>query len=71
VVGLVLVDAAHPDMGVRLVAGLPPAAQGEPESIKAWRQYLTWTADSDGREPGNQEGWNTGPATSRSGPPNH
>lgn len=56
VVGLVLVDAAHPDMGVRLVAGLPPAAKGEPESIKAWRQYLTWTADSDGRERGNQEG---------------
>ncbi len=56
VVGLVLVDAAHPDMGVRLVAGLPPAAQGEPEGIKAWRQYLTWTANSDGREPGNQEG---------------
>ncbi len=56
VVGVLLVDSAHPDMGIRLMAGLPVESTDEPESIKAWRQYLTWISNSNGLEPNNQEG---------------
>lgn len=56
VVGLVLVDSAHPEMGVHLLAALPPEAAGEPESLQAWREYGTWLATSDGRGPRDVEG---------------
>jgi hypothetical protein len=45
-----------PDMGVRLLAALPPETAGEPESLKAWRQYGTWLSTSDGRAPNDVEG---------------
>ena len=48
-VGVVLVDSAHPDMGARLLAVLPPGTAGEDKSIKAWREYATWMLTSDGR----------------------
>jgi pimeloyl-ACP methyl ester carboxylesterase len=56
VVGMVLVDSAHPDMGARLLAALPPETAGEPQSLKAWRQYATWMSTSDGRRPNDIEG---------------
>lgn len=56
VAGLVLVDSAHPDMGPRLLAGLPTESADEPENIKAWRLYLTWMSDSNGREQNDLEG---------------
>lgn len=48
VVGLVLVDSAHPDMGSRLLAGLPPKSIFEPKAIREWRIWLTWMDDSHG-----------------------
>jgi pimeloyl-ACP methyl ester carboxylesterase len=48
VAGMVLVDAAHPDMGPRLLAGLPPESADEPASIAAWRRYFTYLAESEG-----------------------
>jgi pimeloyl-ACP methyl ester carboxylesterase len=51
VAGLVLVDAAHPDMGPRLLVGLPPESPGEPESLGAWRQWFTWMSDSSAPAP--------------------
>lgn len=56
VVGLVLVDSAHPEMGARLLAALPPEAAGEPKGLQAWREYGTWLATSDGRGPMDVEG---------------
>jgi ABC-2 type transport system ATP-binding protein len=56
VAGLVLVDSAHPDMGDRLQAALPPESAGEPESFKAWRQYSSFLSASNGREMDNPEG---------------
>lgn len=46
VVGLVLVDSAHPDMGVRLLASLPPRSMFEPKIIRFLRQWFTWMSDS-------------------------
>lgn len=56
VVGLVLVDSAHPDMGERLLANLPPQAAGESKTLKAWRHYGTWISSSDGRAKADVEG---------------
>lgn len=56
VVGLVLVDSAHPDMGDQLLANLPSKSWGESKSLKAWRQYGSWLSASNGREPNNPEG---------------
>ena len=56
VVGLVLVDSAHPEMGARLLAALPPQAAGEPKGLQAWREYGTWLATSDGRGTRDVEG---------------
>jgi pimeloyl-ACP methyl ester carboxylesterase len=55
-VGLVLVDSAHPDMGDRLLATLPSESDGEPESLKAWRQYGAWLSASNGRGQNDDEG---------------
>ena len=41
VAGIVLVDAAHPDMGPRFLAGLPPESADEPENVMFWRQLFT------------------------------
>jgi pimeloyl-ACP methyl ester carboxylesterase len=56
VVGLVLVDSAHPDMGDRLLAALPPVTAGESKALKSWRQYGTWMSTSNGRMPNDVEG---------------
>ena len=57
--GIVLVDAAHPDMGSRLMAGLPTASAGEPEAVAFWRLLFTWISDSSGSSYPNPEGWDT------------
>jgi pimeloyl-ACP methyl ester carboxylesterase len=59
VAGIVLVDAAHPDMGPRLLAGLPPESMDEPENVMTWRQLFTWISDSKGSPYPNPEGWDT------------
>jgi pimeloyl-ACP methyl ester carboxylesterase len=59
VAGIVLVDAAHPDLGSRLLAGLPPEAADEPEGVMFWRRFLTWASDSNGSPYPNPEGWDT------------
>jgi pimeloyl-ACP methyl ester carboxylesterase len=56
VAGLVLVDSAHPEMGERLLANLPPQAAGETKILKAWRYYGTWLSTSDGRAKTDVEG---------------
>jgi pimeloyl-ACP methyl ester carboxylesterase len=56
VLGLVLVDSAHPDMGDRLLANLPARSPFESKSLKAWRQYGSWLSASNGLEPDNAEG---------------
>jgi hypothetical protein len=56
VLGLVLVDSAHPDMGDRLLANLPARSPFESKSLKAWRQYGSWLSASNGLEPDNPEG---------------
>jgi len=60
VAGVVLVDSAHPDMGLRLLACLPPEPAGESENIRYLRQWFTWMSDST-QEPlsGDSEGINT------------
>jgi len=58
VAGLVLVDAAHPDMGPRLLAGLPQESLFESKAIRSWRKYLTWMSDSNGQDQMNIEGVN-------------
>lgn len=50
VAGLVLVDSAHPDMGERLLALLPPETQGEDASFKSWREYGNYLSASKGKE---------------------
>ena len=55
--GLVLVDSAHPEMGARLLAGLPPGSAEEPDSIRAWRQWFTWMVDSKKSPLQDAEGW--------------
>lgn len=59
VAGIVLVDAAHPDMGPRLLAGLPPESADEPENVMIWRQLFTWISDLNGSPYPNPEGWDT------------
>jgi pimeloyl-ACP methyl ester carboxylesterase len=56
VAGLVLVDSAHPEMGPRLLAALPPESLFESKAIKTWRRFLEFQWKSDGRESGNREG---------------
>jgi pimeloyl-ACP methyl ester carboxylesterase len=46
VAGIVLVDSAHPDMGSRLLACLPPESADESETIRFLRQWFTWMSDS-------------------------
>ena len=59
VAGIVLVDAAHPDLGSRFLDGLPPESADEPESVMFWRRFLTWASDSNGSPYPNPEGWDT------------
>lgn len=59
VAGIILVDAAHPDMGPRLLAGLPPESDDEPENVMTWRQLFTWISDSNRSPYPNPEGWDT------------
>jgi pimeloyl-ACP methyl ester carboxylesterase len=59
VAGIVLVDAAHPDMGPRLLAGLPPELADEPENVMTWRQLFNWISDLKGSPYPNPEGWDT------------
>ena len=59
VAGIVLVDAAHPDMGPRLLAGLPPESADELENVITWRQLFTWISDLNGAPYPNPEGWDT------------
>ena len=59
VAGIVLVDAAHPDMGPRLLAGLPPESVDEPETVTTWRQLFTWISDLKESPYPNPEGWDT------------
>lgn len=56
VVGLVLVDSAHPDMGPRLMAGLPQKSLFESKAIRIWRKYLIYQSDATGQEKMNLEG---------------
>lgn len=51
VAGIVLVDSAHPDMGSRLLACLPPESAGESETTHYFRQWFTWMSDSSGESP--------------------
>lgn len=51
VVGMVLVDSAHPDMGLRLLACLPPELAGEPENVRYLRQWFAWMSDSSNGAP--------------------
>jgi pimeloyl-ACP methyl ester carboxylesterase len=46
VAGIVLVDSAHPDMGSRLLACLPPESADESETTRYLRQWFTWMSDS-------------------------
>ena len=46
IAGIVLVDSAHPDMGVHLLACLPTESTDEPEDIRYLRQWFTWMSDS-------------------------
>ena len=62
VVGVVLLDSAHPDMGDRLLACLPPESEGEAENVQFARQYTTWISDSSKGSPftsGEGMGWDT------------
>jgi pimeloyl-ACP methyl ester carboxylesterase len=59
VVGIVLVDSAHPDMGLRLLACLPPESAGEQANIQFLRQFITWMADSNGSSLMHPEGVDT------------
>ena len=51
VTGIVLLDSAHPDMGDRLLACLPPESAGEPENIQFLGQWFTWMSDSSNGSP--------------------
>jgi len=46
VVGIVLVDSAHPDMGDRLITCLPPESADESEKDRFLRQWFIWMSDS-------------------------
>jgi pimeloyl-ACP methyl ester carboxylesterase len=56
VVGLVLEDAAHPDMGMRLMEGLPPRSVFESQAVRTTRAYFNWMSTSNGRTPNDPEG---------------
>lgn len=56
VAGLVLVESAHPDMGPRLLAALPPESLLESRAIGTWRKFLDFQWKGAGRESYNQEG---------------
>lgn len=56
VVGLVLVESAHPDMGPRLLAALPPQSLLESKAMRTWRRYLTYVGTSEGRQSQDLEG---------------
>ena len=45
VIGMVLVDSAHPDQDARWLAALPPPAPNESESIQRARQFLAGRSD--------------------------
>lgn len=59
VAGIVLVDAAHPDLGSRLLAGLPSDSSDEPEGVLFWQRFLNWAVDSNGSPYPDPEGWDT------------
>jgi pimeloyl-ACP methyl ester carboxylesterase len=62
VVGVMLLDSAHPDMGDRLLDCLPPESEGEAENIQFLRQYTSWISDSSKGSPftsGEGMGWDT------------
>jgi pimeloyl-ACP methyl ester carboxylesterase len=59
VAGLVLVDAAHPDMGQRLLEGLPPKTLFESKALRYWRIWLSYMSDSQGSAYQDQEGLDT------------
>jgi pimeloyl-ACP methyl ester carboxylesterase len=59
VAGLVLVDAAHPDMGQRLLEGLPPKTLFESKALREWRIWLSYMSDSQGSAYQDQEGLDT------------
>jgi pimeloyl-ACP methyl ester carboxylesterase len=59
VAGLVLVDAAHPDMGQRLLEGLPPKTLFESKALQYWRIWLSYMSDSQGSAYQDQEGLDT------------
>jgi pimeloyl-ACP methyl ester carboxylesterase/membrane protease YdiL (CAAX protease family) len=56
VVGMVLVDSAHPDMGIRLMAGLPPGSASEAQDIQVTRRYFASMSNSNGRSANEPEG---------------
>lgn len=43
VVGLVLLDSAHPDQDSRFLAALPPRREGEPQALRQLRKELAAT----------------------------
>ncbi len=62
VVGVMLLDSAHLDMGDRFLACLPPEFEGEPENVQFVRQYAAWVSDSSKGSPftsGEGMGWDT------------
>jgi pimeloyl-ACP methyl ester carboxylesterase len=59
VAGIVLVDSAHPDMGLRLLACLPPESADEPANIQFLRQFFAWMSNSNGSSFMNVEGVDT------------
>jgi len=71
VAGLVLVESAHPDMGRRLLAALPPESAGEPADLVTWRRFLDYQWMATGRESYNLEGFDAqaGNAQTRSARP--
>lgn len=48
VVGVVLVDSAHPNMGLRLLETLPNKMAGEDPVYTDWREYAEWMTYSTG-----------------------
>jgi pimeloyl-ACP methyl ester carboxylesterase len=62
VAGLVLVDSGHPDMGARLLAGLPSKSLLEAKAIRQWRIWLSWMSDSHGSLYKDREGLDNRPS---------
>jgi hypothetical protein len=46
----VLADSAHPDMGPRLLAALPPKSMLESKAMQTWRRFLEFQYQATGRE---------------------